>query len=104
MEDRSGTAGSYRSKGTDGVDEEGRAILGGSGVHAPHVGQEGVGLEEGERVCVPCEETAHKFGYQAIASNGRPRPGRNMDRTIVPGIVVELAYPGVTQATGGGNQ
>lgn len=60
-------------------------------------------MEEGVKVCIPREETADEFRDQAIASNGRPGPGRDMDGTSVPGVVVELAYPGIIQVTGGGN-
>lgn len=61
-------------------------------------------MEEGEKVCIPCEQTADEFRNQAITSNGRPGPGRDVERTIIPGFVVELAYPGIIQVTGGGNE
>lgn len=79
-------------------------MLGGVGIHMPHIGQDGLGVEEGEKVYIPCKDVADKLGNQTIAGDCRPRPGRNMDGTINPGVVVELAYPGIVQVTSGGNE
>jgi hypothetical protein len=95
---------SYRSIGTNSVDEEGRAILGSVRIRTPHVYQEGIRLKEGEKVHVPCEEAADKLRDQAVASDSGPGPSRDMDGTLIPGGVVELAYPWVTQVTGGSNE
>lgn len=70
----------------------------------PHIGQDGIGMEEREKVYIPCKDIADKLGNQAIAGDCRPRPGRNMDGTINPGVVVELAYPGIVRVTSGGNE
>lgn len=61
-------------------------------------------MNTGKHICIPREKATDKLRDYAIAGNGRPRPGRDTDKAVVPGVLVELAYPGVVQVTGGGKE